>query len=638
MCRLGRLLLYGLLPLLLGLTPGWAAEVISNFDSRVTVHPDGSLTVKETITVRAEGRQIKRGIIREFPTTYGQGLGARTKVGFEVLEVLRDGRPEPYQVEYTSATAKVRIGRKEAFLEPGFHTYDLTYRTTRQIGFFKDFDELYWNVTGDQWTFPIQQARVTVELPPGAKVLKAAAYTGRRGEQGKDFVEARNARGQPVFATTRTLSPGEGFTIAVAWPKGLVQEPSSVDLFFFFLQDNAGLAGGLLWLLLLGGYYFWAWLRVGKDPPAGVIIPLYTPPAGFSPAAAGYLWRLGFDDKIFSAAVVNLAVKGHLRIEETDGTYALVATDRGKDSPDGEEMSLLTHLFGGRKRLELKPENHEAIRGARNALSTSLDRKFNKVYFTYNLGHQLIGILITILALGFLVVTASDQGSAAFAIIWIVLWTVGTIVILWFALKKWQALLRSGYFRVKALAEALGYTVFALVFVAGEIFGLFFTSHALSLGGAMALVGLLLLNAVFAQLLKAPSVEGRKILDQLEGFRMFLSVSEQERLNLLNPPEKTPELFEKYLPYALALDVEVAWCEQFADLLTAAGTEAQTYSPVWYSGRSFDRFSMSDLGGSLGYSLASAVSASSSPPGSSSGSGGGGFSGGGGGGGGGSGW
>ena len=161
---------------------------------------------------------------------------------------------------------------------------------------------------------------------------------------------------------------------------------------------------------------------------------------------------------------------------------------------------------------------------------------------------------------------------------------------------------------------------------------------AVSIPTTATLVTMGFLNALFYRLLKAPTQSGRKIMDQIEGFKLYLSVAEKERLNLLNPPEKTPELFERYLPYALALDVENAWSEQFAEVLARAGTESQPYSPVWYSGSSWDSFHTSSFADSLGSSFAGAISSSSTAPGSSSGSGGGGSSGGGGGGGGGSGW
>jgi uncharacterized membrane protein len=127
-------------------------------------------------------------------------------------------------------------------------------------------------------------------------------------------------------------------------------------------------------------------------------------------------------------------------------------------------------------------------------------------------------------------------------------------------------------------------------------------------------------------------------MDQVEGFKMYLSVAEQDRLNMLNPPEKTPQLFEKYLPYALALNVENEWSEQFAEVLAKAQVDGQPYSPSWYQGSSWNRLGTSGFSDSLGGAFAAAIASSAVAPGSSSGSGGGGSSGGGGGGGGGSGW
>ena len=140
-------------------------------------------------------------------------------------------------------------------------------------------------------------------------------------------------------------------------------------------------------------------------------------------------------------------------------------------------------------------------------------------------------------------------------------------------------------------------------------------TSAVSIPAAATLAAMGFLNALFYHLLKAPTLTGRKIMDQIEGFKLYLSVAEKERLNLLNPPDKTPALFEKYLPFALALDVENAWSEQFAEVLAKAGTETQPYSPVWYSGSSWDSFHTSRFTDSLGSSFASAISSSSIPPG-----------------------
>jgi hypothetical protein len=162
-------------------------ERILSFDSRIEVHPDASMTVTETITILGQKKKFKRGIFRDFPTTYEGRHGETIRVDFEVLEVLRNGRPEPYHTEGRSNGVRVYAGQENVFIPAGEHAYAITYRTNRQLGFFEDFDELYWNVTGNDWAFVIDRASATVTLPPGARVTGWAAYTGPSGAQGRDY-------------------------------------------------------------------------------------------------------------------------------------------------------------------------------------------------------------------------------------------------------------------------------------------------------------------------------------------------------------------------------------------------------------------------------------------------------------------
>lgn len=158
-------------------------ERILSFHSDITVNPNASMLVRETIKVRSAGDQIRRGIYRDFPTRYKDRLGNQYVVGFAVLEVQRDGKPEPSRIERQSNGERVYIGRKNVYLDPGEYTYTLVYRTTRQLGFFPDHDELYWNVTGNGWIFPIDAASATVTLPKGIvkEALWRDAYTGPQG-------------------------------------------------------------------------------------------------------------------------------------------------------------------------------------------------------------------------------------------------------------------------------------------------------------------------------------------------------------------------------------------------------------------------------------------------------------------------
>ncbi|MEI7598940.1 MAG: DUF2207 domain-containing protein, partial [Aestuariivirga sp.] len=159
-------------------SPALAEERIRSFVSAVTVNADAAIDVHETITVNSEGNQIRHGIFRDFPTTYTDKNGQRVIVGLDVLGVKRDGREEPYVLESLSNGVRIRIGDKDVWLENAQHRYDISYRTTRQIGFFEKYDELYWNVTGNGWDFPIDDARVTITLPQGASIIQHDEFTG----------------------------------------------------------------------------------------------------------------------------------------------------------------------------------------------------------------------------------------------------------------------------------------------------------------------------------------------------------------------------------------------------------------------------------------------------------------------------
>lgn len=624
-----------LLSLLVFCPPLLAGERITSFDSRVTIEKNGLLTVIETISVVVEGKQIKRGIYRDFPTKYTNKASRYMRVGFTLLEVQRNEQPEPFHTEQISNGVRIYIGDKNTFLEHGSHTYTIIYRTDRQIGFFFDYDELYWNVTGNDWAFPIDKATATIVLPPGASVLQQSLYTGRQGStQSNGEVTARLGN-QISFQTTIPLAPKEGFTVAVAWPKGIVKEPDIKDKAYFFFRDNMTAAAGVGGLIILLFYYSIAWAGVGKDPDSGAIIPRFEPPEGFTPAAARFVMQMGFDNKAFSSAVVNLAVKNHLTINDDNSTFTLKRTGTKNQKPLSRgEKKIVNKLFSGSNSIKLKQANHKKISKAVSALNKSVQADFETMHFKRNSIYLLPGLVITLLIILAIFLTANQKEAAGFMTIWLSLWSGGCYLLFLNAYNAWRIALSSGS-RIADKGAAIFSTLFAMPFLAGLLFGMFSLSTATSFGAVLALMTVLVVNFLFYHLLKAPTLQGRKIMDQLEGLKLYLTVAEKDRLNLLNPPEKTPELFERFLPWALALDVEQQWSEQFSDLLERAGKDG-SYSPTWY--HSNRPFTSRALASTLGSSLASSISSSSTAPGSSSGSGGGGSSGGGGGGGGGGGW
>jgi uncharacterized protein (TIGR04222 family) len=548
----------------------WSDERVLGYHSEILVQQDGRLEVTETIRVRAEGVDIRRGIYRDYPTRYRDRFDNDVEVDYRPRSLLRDGRSEPFHLERRRNGVRAYFGSAERFLSPGEYTYAWRYDAGRMLGFFEDRDELYWNVTGLGWDFPIDRAsaRVSFAFDIPDEAIGVDAWTGAYGEQGRDYM-AKVEGSSAGFRTTGGLRPGEGLTIVVNWPKGYVEEPGAITRAGWLLSDNANLLVALAGLLALFSYYLPVWHLFGRDPHAGPLVTRYEPPGGYSPASLRYISRMSYDDTALTAAILNLAVKGYLRIEEIGDTHTLERADPGDAAPTlaAGERALLNKLFLSGNRVRLESANHEVVGKARASHRAALKRDYANRYFRTNGAMNLPAVLV----------------AAAATVI----------------------ALNTGRGPTPAVVVTLGIMLAVIV--------------------------------AFALLLKRPTRLGRKLLDEVAGFRDYLEIAEKDEMNLRNPPRKTPELFERYLPFALAMGVEQRWAERFAGILAGLrGTEGNPYHPAWYGGNwnpANPVSSVSRVGGGLG----AAISSSVSPPGSSSG-GGGGFSGGGGGGGGGGGW
>jgi uncharacterized membrane protein YgcG len=293
-------------------------------------------------------------------------------------------------------------------------------------------------------------------------------------------------------------------------------------------------------------------------------------------------------------------------------------------------------------RSSLKIKNHELLSRARKAVENNLHATIETTSFRTNARYLLPGIIMSVLTIAAMVLmtAGSLRPVALFMSVWLTGWSFGVYMLVSSVIRAWKSARTEG---VLGFGQAGFITLFSIPFVLGECFGLGMLIFACGFAATGLIAVCIGTNVLFHHLLKAPTLAGRALMDRVEGFKMFLTAVDADRLQTIARPDKTPQLFERFLPYAFALGVEHAWAEQFAQVLASAATAGAAgggagYSPSWYSGAALGSFSASAFASSFSSSFSSAISSSSTAPGSSSGSGGGGSSGGGGGGGGGGGW
>jgi len=629
---------------LLLLAAGPLAEILS-YDVRIRIGDGGLLRVRESIEVRALGREIVRGIYRDVPTRFPRPGGVGTVVApFRVTAVRRNGRPEPHRLFSVDGPegrsgVRIRIGREDVRLEHGVHRYVVEYETERWLRFGRERDTLTWNVTGSRWAFPIRSASAAVELPgsPPPSSVRLDAWTGPAGSTARDAEWAWSGdAGRARFRTTAPLDAGEGLTVRASFPSGVVAPPTEAQRTRWFRLDWGGFVDAGLVVLLVLGLYLLMWLRVGRDPESGAVVVRYEPPEGFSAAALGFLRERGFDPAHLTAAVVSLAVKGAVTIERDGEEWWIRPTDERPDDLTRDEKALLERLLGDGDAVSLSGSPVRAVRKAATKLEKRLEGALERSHFVNNRGWFAAGAVAS--AVGFAALAWRYRFGVPpeswFLMLWLAFWTLGVGTLVVRVVRSWRKALGSG---PADWISAAFVTLFAVPFVGAEIVvgGMIYRrlpGHLLA-----AVIALAALNVAFYHLLERPTLKGRGVLDRLEGFRAYLGAAEEDRMERLQRPDRTLELFERYLPYAIALGVENEWAARFEDALASGGEAGGGSStPAWY-GTTADVGGPGALSGALGGSLASSLSASSASP-SGGGSSGGGFSGGGGGGGGGGGW
>ncbi|HEY0527666.1 MAG TPA: DUF2207 domain-containing protein [Gemmatimonadaceae bacterium] len=555
---------------------------IRDFTSLISVHNDGTIGVMEEIVVGFTGQW--NGIVRDLSLHHNTAQGRPTKLDV-VVEGVTDGSGMPLRVEQTNKgdgwTRSLKIWVPNALNAD--RTVVIRYRVRNAIRFFYksssvgELDELYWNATGNSWTMTIDHAQARVVLPDEIIPTKVAVYTGASGATNSDATIQKDGN-EVGFTTTRPLRPYEGLTIGVGWPAGhIANRPSEAKQ---RLMDIVRYLPAIIPVLVF--FFAYAkWKTKGRDPEELSYVVHYEPIAGQSPAELGTLVDNSADMDDITATLVDLAVRGYIHITElneehlfgltksTDYQFDILKPPSEWKTLKAHEQEYLTGLF------EAAPDNGMSVKVSelRNRFYKTLPRIRNAIY---------------------------------------------------------DSLVESGYYRERpdtTKAKWIGLAVFSAAVLGG--LSVLSLSRAWSIVAPPAMIFAAASSVVilffFAFIMPARTEQGARAREATLGFKEFLSRVESERYKQMIT---SPEMFEKYLAYAMAFDVADEWAKAFENIYREP--------PQWYSGGS-GQFNVIGFSNSIGSMTSAAASSMSSSP-SSSGSGGGGSSGGGSGGGGGSGF
>lgn len=539
------------------------AERITNFSSTITISNDSSIQVNESISYDFEG-ESKHGIYREIPLRNNDG----STLSIDSVMVTTQGVVVPYSVEEDDSIIKIKIGDPNKLVS-GIHEYSINYKVVNALVSFDAYDELYWNVTGNGWNVPIDI--VSVKLHSNSiKTLQSSCYTGVFGstEQCSDTLPVE------MIGYQKNLSPREGVTVAAAFEKGKISgitriggrvnnDPVNNP------RDDKDTARMILYIF--GGIVFLVTILIKfltRDKKSSrALMAQYEPPYGLSPIQAGVVIDKGLDFRDITAQIISLAERGYIKIAYLEKKILKVfnATDY--------EFTLIKSV---------------------DELGNT-DKKILEFIFGTNLA---AGTMTTL--------TEMSERSRF----------ISQKLFRDIQKAEEESFITQGFFKKNNIRY-----IIAVLFI-GLIAGTFFTETTwLPFLIFVALIGIIA-STMHPRIL---TDQGAEVKQELLGFKEFLSMTDKDRFDFHNAPEKKPEQFMEYLPYAIAFRIEEKWSKQFDGMMVPA--------PSWYQGgtaQSFSAYTFTNHMTSLGSSLSTFASAASSGSGGSGSSGGGSGGGGGG--------
>ncbi len=599
-------------------------ERIYTHHSDIVVDTTGVIRVSEKIRIYANGDLFKRGITRALPTTRKDVDGNNIKIDYAILEVNKDGEKESYFTEREGGDLVIYVGNKNKMLSPGYYDYEIIYESAGQIGFFEDYDELGWNVNGAS-DRQVDRVSCEVHLPHNATIISHRCYTGAFGSTDDSNCTSDSDSDNVFSASASNLQPNEMMTVYVGFEKGIVHQPvvkeTALSRFLSWLDKMGLCLINLIFIVPLYFYYITTWRKHGKDLPQPIAIPQFTPPNDMSPASVGMIHDETFDFSLISTSIINLAVKGFLRIEEVERKgvftfgakdYNLVKLKDAESNLPSEEAIVLNQLFAESNEITLGSKYNSSVQTMMLSYQSDLQLEHKKTLKEgQNLKFKILPWFVLILYLILLIyfgTKVSPELFLTFASFSITTYVAVTLLLalIAFIRKRKQKYLNSISISLAIIVGVMG------VFYNAPNHLLTETALAIFIGALLVIIGHLL----YLYLIVRP---GKTLLQQqadIEGLKMYISMAEEKQIQYFNPPKVTPEVFEKLLPYAIALKTEKVWGDKFENTLLQSMQSADSYVPIWYYGTAMRPRSFTN---NLQKSLTSNIQQSATSPKSSGG-------------------
>ncbi len=508
--------------------PLHATLYVDEFGADIRILDSGEVSIVERLTVKF--LTPHHGIEREIPISYRvPATGENLTIGFRLDSVRFDGGPVPVLSKRSGRNQYLRIGDPDRTVT-GTHVYEIAYTVWRVLLFHEDYLQFYWNVTGNDWRIPIYAASASIALPSSVPMdqVSSTSYSGYSATSARGGPGTVTSQNQLRFETGR-LNPGEGLTVDLAIPREAlpIRPPSFTQRLGWFIAANKYAALPIVTLLIMG----FLWFRVGRDPRKGIVAPAFEPPRGVGPGDAGVLIDDRIDLRDISAMVVGLAVKGRITIRE--------------QVPDDTSMKDKVRTFLGR------PPEMDYLFERRSRSEEGLS-KAEKV---------LLGALFD----------GQESGTRTLSSLQSVFYKHLPEI----KLRLYEGLIDKGLYPHNPERTRTFYLNIGLIGIAaGVALGFFFAS--LYLGLAVAISGLVVL--AFSPIMPRKTKKGVEAYTELLGLEEYIRQAEVERIEFHDAPKKSPEVFEKLLPYAMALNLTSIWVHQFEGLLEQP--------PDWYVGAS----------------------------------------------------